>query len=153
MASVAGCTYAYRRNEIYSNLLLGNEASIAMEQRRIKIKQETRYPWDGSVKITVFPQIESDKFSILIRSPGWAQNQSVPSDLYRFLDATNEKVTPKAIEKRPRLAAERVRPSSSEAGAWVRRSSSSYRYRSDESWPMTTSLPIAGGWHFSAGRW
>lgn len=93
MASVAGYIYAYRGNEIYINLFIGNDASIAMERRQVKIKQETRYPWDGSVKISVFPQIEGDKFSILIRIPGWAQNQPVPSDLYRFLDAPNGKVT------------------------------------------------------------
>ncbi|MDZ7319042.1 MAG: glycoside hydrolase family 127 protein [candidate division KSB1 bacterium] len=92
MASVAGYIYAHRKDELYINLFIGNEATVEMEKRSVKIKQETRYPWEGSVKITISPQIEKDKFSILIRIPGWAKNRPVPSDLYRFLDAATNNI-------------------------------------------------------------
>jgi DUF1680 family protein len=90
MASVPGYIYAHRENEIFVNLFIANEAMIELKDRVVKIVQETNYPWDGSVKITVTPEFANDKFSIFIRIPGWAQNQPVPSDLYRFLDITNE---------------------------------------------------------------
>ena len=90
MASVPGYIYGYREDEIYINLFIANEASIQLKKQSVKIQQETKYPWEGSVKIKVTPEIENDKFSIFIRIPGWAQNQPVPSDLYRFLDTSNE---------------------------------------------------------------
>jgi DUF1680 family protein len=99
IASVAGYVYAYRKQEIYINLFVGNEATIEMEAGRVKLKQETRYPWEGSVKITVDPQVEPDKFAILIRIPGWAQQQPVPSDLYRFLDTTADNIELKINNK------------------------------------------------------
>jgi hypothetical protein len=42
--------------------------------------QQTRYPWDGHVKMTVNPD-RSGQFTINVRIPGWARNESVPSDL------------------------------------------------------------------------
>ena len=51
----------------------------------MKLTQETRYPWDGAVKMTVAPD-RAGTFTINVRIPGWARNEPVPSDLYRFLD-------------------------------------------------------------------
>ncbi|UCE08469.1 MAG: glycoside hydrolase family 127 protein, partial [bacterium] len=90
MASVPGYIYGHREDEIYVNLFIANEASIQLKKQVVKIQQETRYPWEGSVKIIINPEIENDKFPIFIRIPGWAQNQPVPSDLYRFFDTNNE---------------------------------------------------------------
>ncbi len=93
MASVPGYIYAQRDHEIYINLFITNEAAIKLKNQVINIQQQTRYPWDGSIKITVHPEIENQKFSVLIRIPGWAQNQPVPSDLYRYLDFQDEPAT------------------------------------------------------------
>ncbi|HEX9972166.1 MAG TPA: glycoside hydrolase family 127 protein [bacterium] len=90
MASVPGYIYAHCDNEIYVNLFIANEASIKLKNQVVKIQQETRFPWEDSVKFRVKPEIENEKFSILIRIPGWAQNQPVATDLYRFLDTNNE---------------------------------------------------------------
>ena len=61
-------------------------------------KQQTLYPWDGDVKITVNPK-RSAEFAIYVRIPGWAQNQPAPSDLYRYLNKSQEKVTLKVNGK------------------------------------------------------
>ena len=34
-----------------------------------------------------------EEFSIHIRIPGWSRNQPVPSDLYRYITQSEEKVT------------------------------------------------------------
>src|SRR5262249_9010765 len=47
--------------------------------------QETRYPWDGAVKMTVEPE-KTANFTLNVRIPGWARNEVVPSDLFKFLD-------------------------------------------------------------------
>jgi hypothetical protein len=57
----------------------------------LNITQETRYPWDGAIKITVSPE-HNRKISINVRIPGWACNEPVPSNLYRFADTVTEPV-------------------------------------------------------------
>jgi len=93
MASVPGYIYAHQKDEIYVNLFIANEATIKLKNQAVKIQQETRYPWQGSVKITINPEIENGKFSVLVRIPGWSQNQPITSDLYRFLDSNNEQAS------------------------------------------------------------
>ncbi|GAI58642.1 unnamed protein product, partial [marine sediment metagenome] len=53
------------------------------------VTQQTQYPWDGSVKITIDPE-RSAEFSVYVRIPGWACNEPVPSDLYSYLNQSKE---------------------------------------------------------------
>jgi len=92
MASVPGYIYALGDNALYVNLFVGGSAEIAMGNRTVKVEQETRYPWDGRVKISVDPNQPAD-FAIKVRIPGWARNEAVPGDLYRFVDSRHEPVT------------------------------------------------------------
>ncbi|MCI0513621.1 glycoside hydrolase family 127 protein [candidate division KSB1 bacterium] len=90
IASVPGYIYAQQEAKIYVNLFITNTTRLKLNQQAVKIQQQTQYPWDGTVKITIEPEIENSKFTLLIRIPGWAQNQPVPSDLYRFLDVNTD---------------------------------------------------------------
>ena len=56
MASVPGYVYATRGDSLYVNLFAGGTADIDLPAAKIKIVQDTRYPWDGAVKMTVTPQ-------------------------------------------------------------------------------------------------
>jgi DUF1680 family protein len=92
MPSLPGYAYAQQGDVLYVNLFVGGSATVKMTGNIVRLKQETRYPWDGQVKITVEPK-HSKEFTICVRIPGWAQNEPVPSDLYRFLNESSEKVT------------------------------------------------------------
>jgi DUF1680 family protein len=94
MASVPGYLYATRGNAIYVNLYAGGTADITTPGGEVKIVQETRYPWDGAVRMTLAPARQR-RFAVNLRIPGWARNEVVPSDLYRFLDAVDTPVTVK----------------------------------------------------------
>jgi len=83
MASAPGYMYALGNNALYVNLFGGSTADIAMDGRSVRVVQDTRYPWDGNVKITVDPG-QPATFAIKIRIPGWARGEVTPSDLYRF---------------------------------------------------------------------
>jgi uncharacterized protein len=99
IASVPGYVYAQQGDNLYVNLFAGSTAEIKLDNgRTIKLKQETRYPWDGTVKITVDPD-KNGQFTIKVRIPGWARNEAVPSDLYSFQDQINEPVTVKVNAK------------------------------------------------------
>jgi DUF1680 family protein len=89
MASVPGYVYTTDEHNIYVNLFAAGNASISLGQNTIGISQQTRYPWDGKVVITIDKPVK-DKFGLKIRIPGWAQNNAVPSDLYSFTDQNKE---------------------------------------------------------------
>jgi uncharacterized protein len=93
LASVPGYVYAHRGDDIFVNLYAAGTAEIRTGGRStVKLVQDTRYPWDGAVRITVTPD-RSRRFSIRLRLPGWARNEVVPSDLYRFAEAIDEPIT------------------------------------------------------------
>ncbi len=90
LPSLPGYVYANTENDLFINLYIGNEANINMNFGDMWISQSTNYPWDGNVKIKIEPEIES-KFTVSLRIPGWAQNKPVPSDLYAFMNESNQK--------------------------------------------------------------
>ena len=93
LPSVPGCVYAQSGHTLYVNLYAGGTADIKLDNgRTIKITQATRYPWDGAVRMTIVPDKKA-KFTVNVRIPGWARNEPVPGDLYKFLDAVKEPVT------------------------------------------------------------
>jgi uncharacterized protein len=93
MPSVPGYLYAQKGDTLYVNLFAANKAEIKMDNgRALSITEETRYPWDGLVKMTLHPDA-SAQYSIDVRVPGWARDQAVPGDLYRFIDHPEERVT------------------------------------------------------------
>ncbi len=84
MASVPGYVYAERGDAIWVNLFVGSAADIKLDNgRTVHMTQETRYPWDGAVKMKVEPD-QPAAMTIHVRIPGWARNLPVASDLYRF---------------------------------------------------------------------
>jgi hypothetical protein len=82
--------YATKGNDLFINLFVQNEATIQTDSQVVRIEQQTDYPWDGKVIITVDPET-GKKFSISVRIPGWARNQPVPSDLYSYLKTSDIK--------------------------------------------------------------
>lgn len=83
---VGGYIYARNMDQLFVNLYAAGETSIEMNgSLNLKLRQETNYPWDGKIKLTVSPEQESE-FDLCVRIPGWALGKPVPSDLYRFGD-------------------------------------------------------------------
>jgi DUF1680 family protein len=92
LPSLSGYIYAYQPGQLYLNLFIGGQATISMLEQAVTVRQETNYPWDGQVKITLTPERPAD-FTLHVRVPGWAQNQPVPSDLYRYLDDRQDDIS------------------------------------------------------------
>ncbi len=80
-----GYIYATKADELFINLFVDNTASFSLNGSDIEVKQATRYPWDGKVKISLFPA-GTKKFKVKLRNPGWANNKAIPGDLYRFIE-------------------------------------------------------------------
>jgi DUF1680 family protein len=76
---------------LYVNLYASNTAKIKLDKTELEIAQQTNYPWDGKVALTVSPKKESE-FTIKLRIPGWARNQVLPGDLYTYASTASAKV-------------------------------------------------------------
>jgi len=85
--AVPGYMYGHLADNLYINSFIPGTATVRMDRGTVTVKQETRYPWNGAVKITVNPA-EATEFTINVRIPGWARNQPSPGDLYRYADPT-----------------------------------------------------------------
>jgi len=81
--SLPGYTYAHKDGDVYVNLFIGGSTTIETAGNKITLTQRTDYPWQGKVQIDVEPET-SDTFAVFVRIPGWARNECVPSDLYKF---------------------------------------------------------------------
>ncbi|HSL86808.1 MAG TPA: beta-L-arabinofuranosidase domain-containing protein, partial [Bacteroidales bacterium] len=87
--AVPGYIYSTTANELYVNLFVANSADIDMGKRKVKISQTGNYPWDGNVAILI-DENSGGSFALKIRIPGWARNEAIPGDLYRFGDVNDE---------------------------------------------------------------
>ena len=92
LPSVPGYVYATRGDALYVNLFIAGEAKIELGGKAINVKMDTRYPWDGGVKLTVV-ETAAGTFAMNIRIPGWARNEPVPTDLYRYTEGGDAKVS------------------------------------------------------------
>jgi hypothetical protein len=96
-----------RLDTLYVNLFASGRADIDMGGgRAARVTQATRYPWDGAVRMTIDPA-PSREFTLNVRIPGWARNEPVPGDLYRFLDRSPDAVTLKVNGTPVNLALDR----------------------------------------------
>ncbi len=90
--SVPGYVYAQKGDSLYVNLFMNSKATIQLKSEEISIEQITDYPWNGKITLNINPG-RLKKFSLLVRIPGWAQNQAFPTNLYTFNATDYSKVT------------------------------------------------------------
>ena len=83
--SVPGYVYATGNSEttdggeIYVNLYIAGEGQMSLGENEVSLKQETGYPWDGKVKITVDPK-QPGPFTVKLRLPDWCEAPTVSVD-------------------------------------------------------------------------
>jgi len=92
MPSLPGYVYAQHADAVYVNLFVAGTGKVPASGQVVELKQETRYPWEGDVKITVSPEKPAD-LTLYVRIPGWVRGQPVPGDLYTTLNGKPEAYT------------------------------------------------------------
>jgi len=98
--------YAQGDEGFYVNLFVASRAQINLKQTAVTVAQETRYPWEGVIRISVDPQ-KTQEFAVFVRIPGCARNQPYPNSLYRYVStssptfslAVNGKAAPYVLER------------------------------------------------------
>jgi DUF1680 family protein len=79
--------FAHRDDGIWTVLYLGNTATVSLKHGKVKLTEETPYPWEGQIKITVEPE-QSFPFDLHLRIPGWCHSDPT-------ISVNEEKVTGK----------------------------------------------------------
>jgi len=90
--SVPGYVYAHRGDSLYVNLFMNNTAKVDLNGAEAIVEQVTDYPWSGKIILKINPG-KAKKINLMVRIPGWARNQALPTDLYKFKTNNEEKVT------------------------------------------------------------
>lgn len=88
--SVGGYAYSISGDSIYVNQYLSSESNLNLDQNKIIIKQRTNYPWDGTVKLVVEPEIERN-FYVKLRIPKWCENLNVSINGEKIINASIKK--------------------------------------------------------------
>jgi DUF1680 family protein len=81
--SVPGYMYAQKGKDVYINLFIPGTATLMVDKKAVQLEQRNNYPWDGKLTVVVAPKA-AQEFNVLVRIPGWAQEQAIPSSLYTF---------------------------------------------------------------------
>jgi DUF1680 family protein len=84
LASLGNFVYARDDIGLYVNLFVGSRAHVGLKKMNVNIGQETRYPWDGAVRIMVDPE-KTRTFVLFVRVPGWSRNEPIWGNLYRYM--------------------------------------------------------------------
>ncbi|RHJ84877.1 glycoside hydrolase family 127 protein [Parabacteroides sp. AM08-6] len=89
LPSIGSYIYGTSDDALWVNLYIGNQTEIPMDKSAVTVKQETRYPWDGSVRLTLSSP-QPLKKEIRMRIPGWCKEYTL---------SVNGKETTAPVEK------------------------------------------------------
>jgi DUF1680 family protein len=67
--------YAQKDDAVWTVLYMGNTAELTLKSGKVKLKEETKYPWEGDVQIMVDPE-KTFAFDLNLRIPGWCDEES-----------------------------------------------------------------------------
>ncbi|WP_054024586.1 glycoside hydrolase family 127 protein [Bacillus sp. FJAT-28004] len=68
--------YAHDEDGAFVNLYVEGEVDMEIGGMGVKLSQQTDYPWEGSIGITVKPEREA-RFQVRLRIPGWCENYAI----------------------------------------------------------------------------
>jgi DUF1680 family protein len=104
---IPGYMYSHDANSIALNFYAGSETEVPLETGKVKLVQESNYPFDGKIAVKVHPE-KSATFQMRFRIPTWAGSERfMPGKLYSYVDGlkpqwhltVNGKEFPSKMEK------------------------------------------------------
>ena len=92
--SVPGYVYAVDGDRLYVNLYVAGQGKATLGAGKVALTQQTRYPWDGDVKITIKPDAGAGEFDIMLRIPAWCAAEAPKDALYQPAPLPADQVKP-----------------------------------------------------------
>ena len=89
-AGLPGHYYASKPGAVCVNQYASSTTQLKLKDKlgklqQVELVQKTEFPWEGSIELQLNTQ-QPVSIDLFLRIPGWAQNQPVPFELYRFGD-------------------------------------------------------------------
>ena len=97
---ISGMIYSHTDDDIFCSLYAGSSVEVPLTVGAVKLNQQTDYPFDGKVEITVAPANDGEEFTLWMRIPSWLNDKFVPGELYSYTDGIESKYTLKVNGKR-----------------------------------------------------
>ncbi|MTI60489.1 MAG: glycoside hydrolase family 127 protein [Firmicutes bacterium] len=72
LASIGQYIYSYNQDSVFVNLYIDSTVDLELNNNEMSLKQETNYPWDGNVKLTILKAKKPD-FVLALRIPSWCK--------------------------------------------------------------------------------
>ena len=76
LPSIGNYLYGTAKDGIYVNLYMGNQARMKLGRRELTLTQETKYPWDGTVTLTIGTRAPI-RTALHLRIPGWSEGAAL----------------------------------------------------------------------------
>ena len=76
MGAMPGYIYATDDEGVYVNLYVGSRADIRMKGGVLKLRQSSKYPWDGEIRMVV-EDAPAAPFNVMLRVPAWCRGESL----------------------------------------------------------------------------
>ena len=100
MGGLPGYIYAQDSNAVYVNQFVGSQATLAINDTKVKLRQTTRYPWNGQIKIAIDPEKPAE-FDLFVRIPDWCEGASSTNSLYEIVGRPDHGAATLKINGRP----------------------------------------------------
>ena len=91
LPSIGNYLYGVSKDAVWVNLYIGSEAEINVDKNKMTLVQETEYPWDGDIWITVKSIDKPIKKELRLRLPDWCTTYKLFAKGKRVHDAKIEK--------------------------------------------------------------
>jgi DUF1680 family protein len=76
IAEASGYAYSKTNDAIWTNLYGACKLSTTLDGRPLQLAQETNYPWDGRIRISI-AACPASEFALKLRIPGWADAAAI----------------------------------------------------------------------------
>ncbi|GAB3549614.1 glycoside hydrolase family 127 protein [Spirosoma fluminis] len=72
LPSLGGYVYNTSKDALWVNLYVSSETTAQINRHPVQISQQSNYPWDGTIKLTINPD-KAANFDVKMRIPGWCK--------------------------------------------------------------------------------
>jgi DUF1680 family protein len=100
MSGLPGYIYAQEPNGVYVNQFVGSHTALTISDTQVKLRQTTRYPWNGEIKTTIDPEKPAE-FDLFVRIPGWCEGAASTNSLYETVGRPSQGAATLKINGRP----------------------------------------------------
>ena len=101
---VPGMVYSQTDKDIFCGFYAGCNTEVELAGGKVRLEQETSYPFEGEVDIEVNPETDGAEFTLWLRIPTWCTDRFMPGELYSYADNASTTVSVKVNGKKVRAA-------------------------------------------------